>query len=112
LVWTFRRKKLDLTKHSEIPGWINKKLDKKLKAQLEDMLSVISGSLPWWVSQLVIHAPFLFSTTTRKQLFRYTAFGQAFTLHWIQEAKVGSWVKRRATLQTELNSMQVMMDPR
>ena len=25
---------------------------------------------------------------------------------------MGSWVKRRQVLQTELNSMQVMMDPR
>ena len=81
-------------------------------AQLEDSVSVVTGALPWWVGQLAAHAPFLFSAKTRKHLFRCTSNGQGFTLHWMQEARLGPYMKRRAQLQGELNSIEVMMDAR
>ena len=63
-------------------------------------------------AQLAAHAPFLFSNKTRKHLFRCTSNGQGFTLHWMQEARLGPYIKRRAQLQGELNSLEVMMDAR
>jgi len=42
-------------------------------------------------------------------LLKYTAFGPSFAVHWTQESKVGSFLRRRATVQTELNAQ---MDPR
>eukprot|EP00425_Heterocapsa_triquetra_P040657 CAMPEP_0195085812 /NCGR_PEP_ID=MMETSP0448-20130528/26136_1 /TAXON_ID=66468 /ORGANISM="Heterocapsa triquestra, Strain CCMP 448" /LENGTH=164 /DNA_ID=CAMNT_0040119229 /DNA_START=75 /DNA_END=566 /DNA_ORIENTATION=+ len=53
--------------------------------------------------------PFLFSLKTRKTLLKYTAFGPSFAVHWTQEGKVGSFLRRRATVQTELNAQ---IDPR
>eukprot|EP00913_Durusdinium_trenchii_P029026 g27215.t1 len=58
----------------ETSNWVSSKLDRKLRYQLEDPLSVISGTLPMWA-----------------------------------EHKVGSFLKRRATVQTELNAQT---DPR
>merc|ERR1719146_306143 len=40
---------------------------------------------------------------------KYTAFGPSFAVHWMQESKVGSFLRRRATVQTELNAQ---VDPR
>eukprot|EP00931_Biecheleriopsis_adriatica_P047296 TRINITY_DN27247_c0_g1_i1.p1 TRINITY_DN27247_c0_g1~~TRINITY_DN27247_c0_g1_i1.p1 ORF type:complete len:1914 (+),score=472.63 TRINITY_DN27247_c0_g1_i1:852-5744(+) len=89
--------------------WISSKLDRKLRYQLEDSLSVISGTLPLWAVVLPRLCPFLFSLKTRKMLLKYTAFGPSFAVHWTQESKVGSFLKRRATVQTELNAQT---DPR
>eukprot|EP00930_Biecheleria_cincta_P058698 TRINITY_DN4449_c0_g2_i1.p1 TRINITY_DN4449_c0_g2~~TRINITY_DN4449_c0_g2_i1.p1 ORF type:complete len:2425 (+),score=436.97 TRINITY_DN4449_c0_g2_i1:100-7374(+) len=89
--------------------WMSSKLDRKLRFQLEDPLSVISGTLPLWAVVLPRVCPFLFSLKTRKMLLKYTAFGPSFAVHWTQESKVGSFLKRRATVQTELNAAS---DPR
>mmetsp|Transcript_23080 Transcript_23080/g.58286 ORF Transcript_23080/g.58286 Transcript_23080/m.58286 type:complete len:698 (-) Transcript_23080:580-2673(-) len=96
--------------HNHAKFWENRKLDRKLRSQLDDPLSVITGSLPWWVQTLARICPFLFSLQTRKMLLRYTAFGQAYAIHWFQDAKLGPFLKRRQTLQTELNA--AAMDPR
>ncbi|CAD7944556.1 unnamed protein product [Amoebophrya sp. A25] len=103
------RAKLD-KHHNNARFWLNPKLDRKLRSQLDDPLSVITGALPWWVHTLARICPFLFSINTRKLLLKYTAFGQAFAIHWIQENKLGPYLKRRQTLQTELNA--AAMDPR
>jgi E3 ubiquitin-protein ligase HECTD1 len=89
--------------------WVSSKLDRKLRYQLEDPLSVVSGTLPLWATTLPRLCPFLFSLKTRKMLLKYTAFGPSFAVHWTQESKVGSFLRRRATVQTELNAQ---MDPR
>jgi len=89
--------------------WVSSKLDRKLRYQLEDPLSVVSGTLPLWAMTLPRLCPFLFSLKTRKMLLKYTAFGPAFAVHWTQECKVGSFLRRRATVQTELNAQT---DPR
>jgi E3 ubiquitin-protein ligase TRIP12 len=90
--------------------WVSSKLDRKLRIyQLEDPLSVVSGTLPLWATILPRLCPFLFSLKTRKMLLKYTAFGPSFAVHWTQESKVGSFLRRRATVQTELNAQ---MDPR
>jgi len=92
------------------PGlWVSSKLDKKLRYQLEDPLSVVSGTLPFWATTLPRLCPFIFSLKTRKMLLKYTAFGPSFAVHWTQDSKVGSFLRRRATVQTELNAQ---MDPR
>lgn len=92
------------------PGlWVSSKLDRKLRYQLEDPLSVVSGTLPWWATTLPRLCPFLFSLKTRKMLLKYTAFGASFAVHWTQENKVGAFLRRRATVQTELNAQT---DPR
>ncbi|CAK8987837.1 unnamed protein product [Durusdinium trenchii] len=62
-----------------------------------------------WAVTLPKACPFLFSLKTRKMLMKYTAFGPSFAVHWTQEHKVGSFLKRRATVQTELNAQT---DPR
>jgi len=93
----------------EMGSWVSSKLDRKLRYQLEDPLSVISGTLPVWAVTLPRMCPFLFSLKTRKMLLKYTAFGPSFAVHWTQESKVGSFLKRRATVQTELNAQT---DPR
>eukprot|EP00434_Breviolum_minutum_P038784 symbB.v1.2.034419.t1/scaffold4439.1/size39639/1 len=85
-------------------SWVSSKLDRKLRYQLEDPLSVISGTLPMWAVTLPKVCPFLFSLKTRKMLMKYTAFGPSFAVHWTQEHKVGTFLKRRATVQTELNA--------
>lgn len=89
--------------------WISPKLDRKLRYQLEDPLSVVSGTLPLWATTLPRLCPFLFSLKTRKMLLKYTAFGPSFAVHWTQDSKVGSFLRRRATVQTELNAQT---DPR
>jgi len=89
--------------------WVSSKLDRKLRYQLEDPLSVVSGTLPLWAMTLPRLCPFLFSLKTRKMLLKYTAFGPSFAVHWTQESKVGSFLRRRATVQTELNAQT---DPR
>ncbi|CAK0801217.1 unnamed protein product [Prorocentrum cordatum] len=89
--------------------WVSSKLDRKLRYQLEDPLSVVSGTLPRWAMVLPRLCPFLFNLKTRKMLLKYTAFGPSFAVHWTQESKVGSFLRRRATVQTELNSQN---DPR
>jgi len=89
--------------------WVSSKLDRKLRYQLEDPLSVVSGTLPLWATTLPRLCPFLFSLKTRKMLLKYTAFGPSFGVHWTQENKVGSFLRRRATVQTELNAQS---DPR
>eukprot|EP00435_Cladocopium_sp_Y103_P063070 s429_g24.t1 len=93
----------------EVSNWVSSKLDRKLRYQLEDPFSVISGTLPRWAVTLPKICPFLFSLKTRKMLMKYTAFGPSFAVHWTQEHKVGSFLKRRATVQTELNAQT---DPR
>jgi len=89
--------------------WTSSKLDKKLQVQLEDPLSVVSGTLPPWATTLPRLCPFLLSLEARKKLLKYTAFGPSFAIHWVQESKVGNLMQRRATVQTELNSQT---DPR
>eukprot|EP00931_Biecheleriopsis_adriatica_P016462 TRINITY_DN12116_c0_g1_i1.p1 TRINITY_DN12116_c0_g1~~TRINITY_DN12116_c0_g1_i1.p1 ORF type:complete len:2177 (+),score=496.16 TRINITY_DN12116_c0_g1_i1:94-6624(+) len=89
--------------------WTSVKLDKKLQVQLEDALSVVSGTLPPWATTLPRLCPFLLSLEARKKLLKYTAFGPSFAIHWTQEIKVGSLMQRRATVQTELNAQT---DPR
>jgi len=84
--------------------WVCTKLDRKLRYQLEDPLSVVSGTLPRWAIVLPRLCPFLFSLETRKMLLKYTAFGPSFAVHWAQESKVGSFLRRRAMVPTELNS--------
>merc|ERR1719265_207672 len=84
--------------------WVSPKLDRKLRYQLEDPLSVVSGTLPLWATTLPRVCPFLFSLKTRKMLLKYTAFGPSFAVHWTQESKVGSIQRRRATVHTELNA--------
>lgn len=83
--------------------WLSKRLDWKLRHQLEDPLSISSGALPLWATTLPRICPFLFSLETRKMLLRYTAFGPSVALHWVQESKVGSYLRRRQALPTELS---------
>ena len=37
-------------------------------------------------------------------LMKLTAFGPSFAVHWTQENKVGSFLKRRTAVQAELNA--------
>eukprot|EP00971_Amphidinium_carterae_P258426 5129151-Amphidinium_carterae.1 len=94
---------------SEPSMWVASKLDRKLRHQLEDPLSVVSGTLPRWATTLPRLCPFLFSLKTRKMLLKYTAYGPSFGVHWAQESKLGPFLRRRATVQTELNAQA---DPR
>jgi len=84
--------------------WVSSKMDRKLRYQLEDPLSVVSGTLPLWAMTLPRLCPFLFNLKTRKMLLKFTAFGPSFAVHWMQDSKVGCFLRRRATVQTELNA--------
>lgn len=55
--------------------FLSKKLTTKLAQQIQDPLSLTSGSLPLWCEYLVINYPTLFPFETRQMFFRATAFG-------------------------------------
>lgn len=93
-------------KVSGVDSWVNKKLDRKLRSQMEDALSVCAVALPNWAKRISQDFPSLFSLETRKMMLRYTGFGLSFSVHWIQEAQVGDLLRKRQTVQTELNSAE------
>ncbi|XP_047332600.1 E3 ubiquitin-protein ligase UPL3-like isoform X2 [Impatiens glandulifera] len=73
-----------------IPGeeFINSKLTLKLSRQIQDALSLCSGSLPAWCSQLTKSCPFLFPFEIRRQYLYSTAFGLSRALHRLQQQGV------------------------
>ena len=85
-------------------SWQSNKLDKKLRSQMDDPLTVLSGTMPPWVHKYMMEYPFLFSLKMRKLYLRYVAFGRSFAVHWMQQYHVGDLLKRRLTIQTELNT--------
>ncbi|RHZ11823.1 hypothetical protein DYB37_002659 [Aphanomyces astaci] len=63
--------------------WLNPQLSRKLRMQLQDVLSVTSGTYPSWCDELV--QQFLFPLEMRYTLFRTTAFGFSRSLHWFRD---------------------------
>jgi len=104
-LWLLRLMHQDPAFEGLATEFVSAAVDKKLRNQLHDPLCVVSGGMPVWVLHLTKLCPFLFSSKTRKVLLKYTAFGMSYSIHWMQESQVGDLLRRRATIQTELNSV-------
>ena len=65
-------------------GWKNAKLNSLLQLQLDDPMSVLTGTLPDWCFVLVRNAPCLFDVSLRKTLFELSAFGLSETVARVQ----------------------------
>uniref|UniRef100_A0A1D1YN22 HECT-type E3 ubiquitin transferase n=1 Tax=Anthurium amnicola TaxID=1678845 RepID=A0A1D1YN22_9ARAE len=57
--------------------FLSSKLTEKLEQQMRDPLSLSSGSMPPWCSQLMATCPFLFSFEARWKYFSLSAFGSS-----------------------------------
>ncbi|ETV98249.1 hypothetical protein H310_08967 [Aphanomyces invadans] len=66
-------------------AWLNPRLSRKLRMQLQDVLSVTSGTYPAWCDELVQQSKFFFPLEMRYTLFRTTAFGFSRSLHWFRD---------------------------
>jgi E3 ubiquitin-protein ligase TRIP12 len=78
---------LTVTTGARVPPeeFISSKLTPKLARQIQDALSLCSGSLPPWCYQLTKACPFLFPFETRRQYFYSTAFGLSRALYRLQQ---------------------------
>ncbi|CAK4837723.1 unnamed protein product [Aphanomyces euteiches] len=65
--------------------WLNPRLSRKLRMQLQDVLSITSGTYPTWCDALVQKCKFFFPMEMRYTLFRTTAFGFSRSLHWFRD---------------------------
>ena len=88
-------------------------LTRKLSSQLDQIVVLVAESfmrnselslLPDWVFALPERFPQLFPETLRQKLLLYTSLPPALTVHWIQEHRLGDLLKRRAQLQSDLNT--------
>ncbi|OQR86737.1 HECT E3 ubiquitin ligase [Achlya hypogyna] len=70
--------------------WVNTRLSRKLRHQLQDVLSITSGAYPPWCDELTREFKFLFPLELRHMLFRTTAFGCSRSLHWFRDHLEGS----------------------
>ena len=66
-------------------SFLNPKLTAKLMRQLQDPLTICSGSLPSWCEFLSLHAPFLFPYDCRSLFFYTTSFGIGRALHTLHQ---------------------------
>ena len=64
--------------------WLSSKLGFKLRDQLSDPLTLVSGALPEWCECLMFGARFLFPFDLRQLFFRCTAFGPARAVAWLK----------------------------
>jgi len=71
-------------------SFMSPRLSAKLQQQLADALAVTSGALPQWTRLLLHRCPALFSSRSRSQWFRSSAFGISRALHWSQEQQVAA----------------------
>lgn len=58
----------------EDPDFSNSKLVTKMNRQLQDPMMILTGQIPFWMTQIAVYAPFLFPFESRLQLFYVTAF--------------------------------------
>ncbi|OQS07778.1 HECT E3 ubiquitin ligase, partial [Thraustotheca clavata] len=65
--------------------WINTRLSRKLRVQLQDVLTITSGSYPGWCDSITREFKFLFPLELRHMLIRTTAFGCSRSLHWFRD---------------------------
>ncbi|KAH9126893.1 hypothetical protein AeMF1_002667 [Aphanomyces euteiches] len=65
--------------------WLNPRLSRKLRMQLQDVLSITSGTYPTWCDALVQKCKLFFPMEMRYTLFRTTAFGFSRSLHWFRD---------------------------
>ena len=64
--------------------WLSAKLGYKLRDQLSDPLTLVSGALPDWCECLMFGARFLYPFDLRQLFFRCTAFGPARAVAWLK----------------------------
>jgi hypothetical protein len=81
--------------HIPLELLVNRRLDTRLLQQLDDALSIASGTLPAWCGALTSACPFLFELSSREKLVRCTAFGISHAMHWLQEEQVDESLRRR-----------------
>ena len=65
--------------------WLSSKLGYKLRDQLSDPLTLVSGALPEWCECLMFGARFLYPFDLRQLYFRCTAFGPARAVAWLKQ---------------------------
>jgi hypothetical protein len=73
-----------LRSYAEPTDWLSSKLGFKLRDQLSDPLTLVSGALPEWCECLMFGARFLFPFDLRQLFFRCTAFGPARAVAWLK----------------------------
>jgi hypothetical protein len=73
-----------LRAHAAPTDWLSSKLGFKLRDQLSDPLTLVSGALPEWCECLMFGARFLFPFDLRQLFFRCTAFGPARAVAWLK----------------------------
>lgn len=68
-----------------VAQWLNPNLTQKLLRQLEDPLSIASGTTPEWFDSLPRQFPFLFSLAARQKQLASTGFGElSHSVNWVQ----------------------------
>jgi len=83
------RKQSDALTHDIVDAALeSRSLTRKLSEQLDQTLSVASGALPTWCTEVPALAPRLFNYAVRRQLLERTAFGVSRATMRLQEAKV------------------------
>jgi hypothetical protein len=74
--------------HTHTHTHCHRRLNRRLLLQLDDALSITSGTLPSWCEVLTKACPFLFELSSREKLVRCTAFGISHAMYWLQEEQV------------------------
>lgn len=67
--------------------FISKKITNKLLQQIQDPLTLASGSQPDWCDHLTYSYPMLFPFETRQLYFSCTAFGTSRSIVWLQNQR-------------------------
>ncbi|XP_066922502.1 E3 ubiquitin-protein ligase HECTD1-like [Clytia hemisphaerica] len=83
-----------------------KKITNKLVQQIQDPLTLASGSLPLWCEYLVINYPTLFPFETRQMFFRATAFGFSRSIVWLQGIQDANTERSRVHLTRRLDTQE------
>lgn len=83
-----------------------KKITNKLVQQIQDPLTLSSGSLPLWCEYLVINYPTLFPFETRQMFFRATAFGCSRSIVWLQSIQDANMDRSRVHLPRRLETQE------
>eukprot|EP00656_Telonema_subtile_P006470 TRINITY_DN12998_c0_g1_i5.p1 TRINITY_DN12998_c0_g1~~TRINITY_DN12998_c0_g1_i5.p1 ORF type:complete len:1009 (+),score=313.76 TRINITY_DN12998_c0_g1_i5:94-3120(+) len=65
--------------------WLSKVLSNKMRAQIEDTLTMATNALPDWFVMMPRTLPCLFPLELRLTVFRSMAFGMSHSLWWMQE---------------------------
>jgi len=91
------------------------KICAKISKQMEQSLIVIGDRLcgstgdshrlmPLWMTQFLTRFPQFIPESIRRNFFLYSQISPSMSIHWMQENRVGDLLKRRAQIQSDLNT--------